>query len=439
MSLTAISSVVVTAVVGVGLIKQSAERAALTELRERAAAISSRPFSGGQAEPNLKLLRRALNLSGASIYRIWPDGSVTLQAGQGSVDLTVADAQKLIAGAPVEGRRPTAAGDTVFVAQPLGSRNLVMVLDRPTGDSAAGPQVVGRILIAASVAAAAALLLSFYLSNRMARPLKELAEAAADVARGDFSRRVSLDSDDEIGLVANSFNQMAAELGDADRAQREFFLSVSHELRTPLTAIQGYAEAIEDGTASRNKAKDSAGIIVRESKRLARLVTDLLDLGRIDAKRFKLSPAEVPLKPFLHQLKQNFTPMAAEADVKIALISDGETVTADHDRLVQVLSNLVENALRYTPPGGQITLRAGRSGPAAVIEVTDNGPGFEPDDLVRAFERQYLWRKYRGRDSGTGLGLAITKELVEAMGGHVEASSAPGGGARFSVHLPNTA
>ncbi|HVF12656.1 MAG TPA: HAMP domain-containing sensor histidine kinase, partial [Actinomycetota bacterium] len=276
-----------------------------------------------------------------------------------------------------------------------------------------------------------------YLSRKIADPLRELAAAASDIAAGGFDRRVPVTSDDEIGVVAESFNQMAQDLGDADRRQREFFLSVSHELRTPLTAIQGYAEALEDGTAEGDKAREAAGVIAGESRRLNRLVSDVLDLARIDARRFQTALEDVDLGMTFLSVKNAFQNKAADASVVIAVADSDLRVRADPDRLTQVLSNLVENALRYSPAGSTIAIDTSVSEGTCRIEVSDSGIGLQPEDLSRAFERQYLWSKYRGlRDVGTGLGLAITKELVEGMGGSVEASNRPQGGAAFAVMLP---
>ncbi|HLF69599.1 MAG TPA: HAMP domain-containing sensor histidine kinase, partial [Actinomycetota bacterium] len=276
-----------------------------------------------------------------------------------------------------------------------------------------------------------------FVARRITSPLRDLAAAAADVATGDFAARVEVSSDDEVGVVAASFNKMASELGDADRLQREFFLSISHELRTPLTAIQGYAEAIEDGTVSGQQGKEAAGVIIGESKRLNRLVSDVLDLARLDAKRFTVHLEELDVRTVLQRLQQAFAQKASESGVAVEIEAADMTVKADSDRLIQVLSNLVENGMRYTPTDGRIRVSATPEGSRCRFDVVDGGPGLDPADFRRAFDRQYLWGKYRGvRDVGTGLGLAITKELVEAMGGEVSSTNDAQGGARFSVLLP---
>lgn len=440
--LTAVLSVVLVSLIGVRLIRQAEARVALSELRRQAEAVSNEStLVKGQPRQALRFLRRALNLNQAAIYRVEESGGLVLVDGEPDVDLTPADTSALKAGQTIEGTRSSPAGDVLFVAKPIGgaARTRVLVVGR-TVESSVGTLPVGpRILIAALFAAAAAALVSFFVSNRVAEPLGELADAVGDIAKGNFSRRVPVRSDDEIGVVAESFNSMAAELEDSDKRQREFFLSISHELRTPLTAIQGYAEAIEDGTAGSENSAQAAGVIVGESRRLARLVSDLLDLARIDARRFQVTLSAVPVDEVLSTVQRNFTPRAAELGVSIDPTPASGTVSADRDRLVQVLSNLVENALRYTPPNRSIRLSGAVSGDWVQMRVEDAGPGLDGEDLSHAFERQYLWTKYRGlRDVGTGLGLAITKELTEAMGGRVSAANGPTGGAIFTVELPAT-
>ncbi|MGQ0679765.1 MAG: ATP-binding protein [Actinomycetota bacterium] len=439
--LTALLTVALSALIGMRLIRQAEERVALAELRRQADAVSGEAvLLGSQPRQTLRFLRIALDLTQASVYRIGPGGVPGLIDGESTVTLTAGDAGALAAGSTVEGRRPAPEGEMLFVARPLGrpaGRNRILVIARPL-DSSVGELPVGTsILIATTLAAGAAALVAIFVSNRVAEPLGELAGAARDVARGNFSRRVPVRSDDEIGVVAESFNSMAAELGNADRRQRDFFLSISHELRTPLTAIQGYGEAIEDGTASNESLKQAAGVIVGESKRLTRLVNDLLDLARIDARRFEVRSETVDLTALLERICRNFAPKAQEGGVEIVLDAGPGWVRADPDRLVQVLSNLVENALRYTPSGGKVKLSTPAAGEWVRVQIEDTGPGFATQDFARAFDRQYLWNRYRGvRDVGTGLGLAITKELAEAMGGRVFASAGDGGGAVFTVELP---
>lgn len=437
--LTALATVVLVSVLLVGLLRLTSAAAALADLRRQANVIAREPrILEREPKPVIRVLVRSLGLSDAALYRVAPDRTLVRVAGSELVPVAELDVEALAEGEIVEGTlggRP----EVVFVARPLGGRaTRVIVLSRRAGLVPGLPgDIAGRLVIAALGAIAFAAVFAFWLARRISRPMKDLAAAAAQIARGNFESRVAVSSSHEVGVVAQSFNTMAADLAAADERQREFFLEISHELRTPLTAIQGYAEAIEDGTVSGAKQIQAAEVIVRESRRVARLVSDLLDLAKLDAHRFQVSLDEVEIENALTAVKQAFAPKANEAGIEIRIGSSAGAVLADYDRLIQVLSNLVENALRYTPAKKQITLESAEAGGWAEIRVVDGGIGLEEEDLGRAFERQYLWKKYRGlRDVGTGLGLAISRELVQAMGGSVQAKNAAEGGAEFAIRLP---
>lgn len=436
---TVLLAVVLVGLVGVGMIRQAADRIAIGELHRQASAIA-RETSFLRRDPiqAIRFLRNALDLSGAALYEVLDDGSLLILGGAPNVPLTRADVAILAQGRGIEGVRGSKGDRFVFVAQPIsGNRTLALVLGRTAGLTSRELPLARRLLAAAVFAMSVAALVASFVARRITSPLRDLAVAAADIATGDFTARVEVSSDDEVGVVASSFNKMAAELGDADRLQREFFLSISHELRTPLTAIQGYAEAIEDGTVTGQRGREAAGVIIGESKRLNRLVSDVLDLARLDAKRFTVNLEDLEVSRVLKRLQQSFAQKASESGVALEIESTDMTVKADGDRLIQVLSNLVENGMRYTPTDGRIRVSAAPEGSRCRFDVVDGGPGLDPSDFRRAFDRQYLWGKYRGvRDVGTGLGLAITKELVEAMGGEVSSTNDAQGGARFSVLLP---
>jgi two-component system sensor histidine kinase BaeS len=230
--------------------------------------------------------------------------------------------------------------------------------------------------------------------------------------------------------LAVAFNDLAEQLARAREAERSFLLSVSHELKTPLTAITGYAEALRDGAVSAN---DAAETIVTEAERLGRLVGDLLDLARMNRTDFAVHPTEIDLGEVAADAVRRYQPQASAFDVSLSAVSEGAApALADADRVLQVVSNLVENALRLTPPGGEVRVVAGRG----VVRVEDTGPGLRGDDREHAFERFYLHSRYgRERPVGTGLGLAIVKELTQAMGGTVEVASEPDRLTVFTVRL----
>jgi two-component system, OmpR family, sensor kinase len=222
---------------------------------------------------------------------------------------------------------------------------------------------------------------------------------------------------------------MAEQLATSRESERNFLLSVSHELKTPLTAIRGYAEGLGDGAFT---GEEASRTILVESRRLERLVRDLLDLARMNRHEFSVSREPVNLADVAREAVARHEAPAREFAVALAAQGDESWVQADHDRLLQVVSNLIENALRETPRDGTVTVHT----EGARISVSDTGPGLAPDDLTHAFDRFFLYDKYgRERPVGSGLGLAIVKQLTEAMGGSVTVESSPGTGATFVVTL----
>jgi two-component system sensor histidine kinase BaeS len=225
---------------------------------------------------------------------------------------------------------------------------------------------------------------------------------------------------------------MAAQLTEAKQAERAFLMSVSHELKTPLAAIRGYAEALEDHAAS---LEEAAPVIRTEADRLERLVRDLLDLARLDRHEFTVATDTVDLAAIARQASRRYLPRARELGIELAVNAPQPSpALGDRDRLLQVVSNLVENALRYTPEGGQVTIGA----QGTELSVSDTGPGIAAEDLPHVFERFYLHNKHKlDRPVGSGLGLAIVKELVTMMRGQVSVAGATGSGATFTVTLPS--
>jgi len=207
-------------------------------------------------------------------------------------------------------------------------------------------------------------------------------------------------------------------------------LSVSHDLRTPLTSIRGYAEGIEDGTV---EPADAAAVVGREADRLERLVGDLLALARLRQGVLEVRREPVDLAAVAREAEERLRPQAADAGVTVRVEAGDARATADHGRALQVVSNLLENAIRVSPEGGEVTVEAS----SGLVRVGDEGPGIPEEEIPRAFERFHLRaRAGRGSPGGAGLGLAIARELSEAMGGGVEVENLPAQGARFTVRLP---
>jgi two-component system sensor histidine kinase BaeS len=259
------------------------------------------------------------------------------------------------------------------------------------------------------------------------------------MAAGDLSARAPASGEpDEITEVAAAFNDMGVQLEAARRREREFLASVGHDLRTPLTTIGGYAEALSEGKVDDETLPRVAGVIDREAGRLSRLVEDLMLLTRLEAREFSLRPEEVDLAGHLSGIVESFRGKAEAASVRLESDLDPlPPTTVDPDRVAQVAGNLIENALRYTPEGGQVEVRLRPEGTGAVMSVADDGPGIEAEDLPHVFERLYVTQRYRPvRPEGSGLGLSIVKELVDAMGGTVTVDSVPGDGTTVAVRLP---
>lgn len=289
--------------------------------------------------------------------------------------------------------------------------------------------VLGTVLIVT-----VGLLGAWLISRGVVRPVRRLAEASGRLAEGEAGVRVTPEGPRELRELAASFNDMNAKLTKAQETEQAFLLSVSHELKTPLTSVRGYAEGIGDGTVA---PAEGAAVIGAESSRLERLVGDLLDSARMRKSAFTVRRETVDLAALAQDVARRYEGTAQDAGLTLHMKTEaGGFAVADNDRVLQVVSNLVENAIRCTPPPGTVTIT---TAPGAVT-VADTGRGLTSDDLPRAFERFYLYSRYgTDRPVGTGLGLAIVKELTEAMGGTVSVSSAVGVGTAFTVALPRDA
>jgi signal transduction histidine kinase len=278
-----------------------------------------------------------------------------------------------------------------------------------------------------------------YLSLRISTPLKELKEKALEMAKGNFEAEVEVTSGDEIGLLARAFNYLGKSLKQMYEVHRNLLANVSHELKIPLTSIEGYAQALLEGVVKdETKRRKSLEIIREEAKRLSRLVSQLLTLSALDAKKLKLNLQAVKLKDILGKLSERYKEEALRKGLTFSISIRGEEkVFADPDRLEQVLTNLLDNAFKSTEKG-RVSLSVEKRGREVAIEVGDTGAGIPKEDLPHIFERFYRVERSRSRKSGgTGLGLAIAREIVEAFGGRIEVKSKLGEGTTFIITLPS--
>jgi signal transduction histidine kinase len=320
-----------------------------------------------------------------------------------------------------------------YVVRPTGDGRVVLV--RPAALAFADWRpFLASLGLAGAGGAVLAALLSYLLARRLTRPIADLSHATQRVARGEPGVEVTVHGDDELAELGESFNHMSSELSRARAAQRQFLESVTHELKTPLTSIRGYAEALEENAIGPD---DAARVIGAEADRLERLVSDLLDLARLEREGFAVAREPVDLAMVARQAVERHLPRARELSVELTCGAANDAwALGDGERILQAVSNLIENALRITPAGGSVAVAAS----AGRIAVSDTGPGLAPKDIPHAFERFYLYRQYGSeRAVGTGLGLAIVKELAAAMGGEVQVIARPGEGAEFVIRLPTPA
>ena len=425
-AVVAVLSVALAVAIGAALTRREIERTTLRDLSAQADLLASRerpallPFS---RTAGLKQFVRRQNarlvteppLDGTS--RFLPSDVAARLRHDGRADDTI-----------------TVDGTRYFLAARLVQRKAFVLL-RPTEVVASSwrPQFKG-LLIGALAAVGLAGVAAYLLARAIAQPVRRVADAARVLAREEAPPKLPVGGTRELATLAASFNEMAEQLQLARAAERSFLLSVSHELKTPLTAIRGYAEGVAEGLLSMDEATET---ILRESDRLERLVRDLLDLARMRKREFAIRREPIDLGDAARDAVRRHEQQARSFGVELEAVAPASApAVGDADRTLQIVSNLVENALRLTPPGGSVRVTV----TPGTITVEDTGPGLTREDVEHAFERFYLYSRYgRERPVGTGLGLAIVKELAEGMGGTVEVESGPGRGARFTIRLPAAA
>jgi len=292
-------------------------------------------------------------------------------------------------------------------------------------------------LIAALVAVGISLVLALFLSYRLLLPVHALTQAAGRLAQGDLSQRVQVKGNDELAQLGDAFNHMAASLQKSEENRRAMTADIAHELRTPLAVQRAHLEAFQDGIYS--PTAENLNSVFEQNLLLTRLVDDLRTLALADAGQLSLDLQPVDLIAIAQGSIEQFTPQAEAQQVKLQFDSPGHcrTIVADSTRLGQVLGNLVSNALRYTPTGGQITMAVNCVGERIQLTVHDSGPGISEESLPHIFERFYRGDRSRSRsEGGSGLGLAIARQLAQAHGGELTATNHPQGGAIFTLTLP---
>lgn len=455
---------VVLVIAGAGsliLTRNAARNQAQSQLVSEADSLTSSKGATRSLEV-LRIVRATLKLEDADVIRIDRFGTVAtpLPEGLTAQDIDVAAVQS---GQTTSGRM----GNLVYAVAPVTlsttererldgfAGTLAILLTRDVGGL--GPSW-GYFIIAGGAALLVAALVAWQMSRRMARPLVEVMEVTGRIASGELESRVPVRPNDypEFASLAGSINDMAQSLEDGRARERHLLLAVSHDLRTPLTSIRGFAEAIQDGAIEDDG--QAADVIIAESRRLERLVGDLLDLTKLEAHQMSISLRPTDAAEVVATTAEGFRPAAAKSGVTIEVQVPGMDelagtegtaggvgapqspdlpVAADPDRLAQLLANLFENALTFAHSSVTVMMAHDLVAGACVITVVDDGPGIAPGDLTRVFERFYRADRGPNRKFGSGLGLAIVAELATAMGGTVRAESPVtfDGGSRFVVNL----
>ena len=302
-------------------------------------------------------------------------------------------------------------------------------------------QRINRLLIyGALIGAMIALLLGVFLSRSLTRPIRELTRATHAVSEGNLSQQVPVRSNDELGELAQAFNKMSSELSRSVNARRQMTADIAHELRTPLSLILGHAEAVHDGVLP--ASRENFEIVREEAARLEHLVNDLRILSLADAGELSISLQTVEPQRLLQDLASTYQYQAQRKNVSLELDvpSPLPDIEVDPGRMTQVLTNILDNALRHTPEGGTIMLSAREVNGQVELAIRDSGPGLKKDDLDRIFDRFYRTDASRQRDgafaSGSGLGLAIARSIVQAQGGQISAESEEGKGLKVIITLP---
>lgn len=377
----------------------------------------------------LRLLTTAERLTGGRVVDLgWvtPSGDLHLVREPNLTDALGIDTDRLL------------DGEDVFVRRVLrGEREAVLAVAHPSTETGIVIVVMQRstlfdwrglfrwMLLAFALAVVLSAIAARLIAGSLAKRVGTLGTVASSLAEGDLSARAAVDGNDEVTDLARSFNDMADRLEQTQQGERDFLMSVGHDLRTPLTTIGGYAEALEEGGLDEAAVRRIGTVLTAETRRLRRLIEDLMLLARLDASEFTLRPEPVDVAAHLREVASSFEERARRAGVRFAVdLADTGVVEIDPDRLAQIVGNLLENALRYTPEAGTVRLSVRRGPGGLMVEVADSGPGIDPEDLPRVFDRFYVSRAYRGvRPEGSGLGLSIVKRLVDAMGGQIDVTS----------------
>jgi signal transduction histidine kinase len=436
----------ITALLAVRLFRDDSRDRTLSELRRQAAGLARlyeeqaiRSVDEAKQAPGFAapLLEEA---TGSRIYYAGLEIFPGQKSGLRPLDRDVLDWQMLEAGKveTFEFKPPGSDRAYLAAAHPItvgGETFGALVVAKPRTQLRSGwLPLAGRMGLAFLGGLAVAASLIWYLSRRLTKPVLALSRAADQVAAGNYDAELPQSQfGDEVGQLTDRFREMTQKLNEAQRRERNFLMVVSHELRTPVTAIRGHVDALREGLAEDAEARDASLAVIRaETDRLARLVRDVLDLARMEAHQFTLEEEEVELRRLVEQAYQSFTEEARRRGIDYECSFGADPViSTDGDRVLQVVSNLLDNAFAWTPDGGRVALELAAENGKIAVSVSDSGPGIGPA------ERERIFRPFWSRaGDGTGLGLPIARELAHALGGELALESEVGKGSRFELRLP---
>jgi signal transduction histidine kinase len=436
----------VTALFAVRLFQDDARDRTLAELRRQAAGLAS--LYQEQAIRSVDEAKRAPGFAaplledatGSRIYYAGVEIFPGEKSGLRPLSRDVLDWKMLEAGQveTLEFEPPGSDRPFLAAAHPItvgGETFGALVVAKPRAELRSRWLVLfGRMGLALLAGLVVSVGLLFYLSRKLTKPVLALSHAVDQVAEGKYDAEVpEAKSSDEIGHLTDRFREMTEKLGESQRRERNFLMVVSHELRTPVTAIRGHVDALREGLAEDAEAREESLAVIRaETDRLARLVRDVLDLARMEADQFTLEEEEVELRRLLEQAYQNFAEEARRRGIDYdCSLAASPVISTDGDRVLQVVSNLLDNAFAWTPDGGRISLELAAENGTIAVSVSDSGPGID------AVERERIFRPFWSRaGDGTGLGLPIARELAHALGGELALESEVGHGSRFELRLP---
>ena len=434
---------VVATLLAVRFVQQDTRARATAELRQEAEGVVGlyQYFAGRADVPPARLVERAaaddLFVSGVNDIELFAE-----QTAVPRIPSRLVDHARIEREGVVTFTLKPPGSETVYLAaaaamKPDGRTYLgAMIAARPEHElRSRWVAIAERLGLAFLIALLVSGLLAWYLSRRITQPVLAVSRAADEITAGKLNVDLpEVTGDDEVGHLARRFRDMATRLRETEELERNFLMTVSHELRTPLTAIRGHVEALREGVVEDPELRaESLDVIANEALRLERLVGDVLDLAKLDTHRFTVLHEEVEMERLLQRAYASFDAEARRRAIDYRKeIRAQPVLVTDGDRVLQIITNLLANAFRWTPDGGRIGLELAADNGTVSVAVADSGPGIAPQ------ERDRIWRPFYSLDGsgGTGLGLAIARELAVALGGRIDVVSDPGRGSRFELVLP---